>query len=213
MTSPMSLLGTLALGNAEFLALSVLMQMVRPGTPLIYAVLSTVADMRTANYAPGGIETGILQMAHSQMARFYNVPSGGYIGTTNAHIDDAQAGYETGMDVTAALLGGADMFNMGGLLSSLLTFDFGKAVIDNEIGLMLKRIHRGLEFSVENLCLDLIAKVGPGGLYLQETDTFNRMRTCEPPGRKREDPMPIPEPSAKPVQSCLMIIRRFFHPK
>ena len=178
MTSPMSLLGTLALGNAEFLAVSVLMQMVRPGTPLIYAVLSTVADMRTANYAPGGIETGILQMAHSQMARFYNVPSGGYIGTTNAHIDDAQAGYETGMDVTAALLGGADMFNMGGLLSSLLTFDFGKAVIDNEIGLMLKRIHRGLEFSVENLCLDLIAKVGPGGLYLQETDTFNRMRTA-----------------------------------
>ncbi len=178
MTSPMSLLGTLALGNAEFLALSVLMQMVRPGTPLIYAVLSTVADMRTANYAPGGIETGILQMAHSQMARFYNVPSGGYIGTTNAHTDDAQAGYETGMDVTAALLGGADMFNMGGLLSSLLTFDFGKAVIDNEIGLMLKRIHRGLEFSVENLCLDLIAKVGPGGLYMQEMDTFNRMRTA-----------------------------------
>jgi trimethylamine--corrinoid protein Co-methyltransferase len=135
MTSPMSLLGTLALGNAEFLALSVLMQMVEPQTPLIYAVLSTVADMRDGSYAPGGIETGMLQVAHSQMARFYKVPSGGYVGLTNAHLDDAQSGYETGMSSTAALLGGADMFNMGGLLSSLLTFDFAKAVIDNEIGL------------------------------------------------------------------------------
>ena len=68
MTSPMSLLGTLALANAEFLALGVLMQMVRPETPLIYAVLSTIADMRTGSYAPGGIETGILQMAHCPVA-------------------------------------------------------------------------------------------------------------------------------------------------
>ena len=68
------------------------------------------------------------------------------------------------------------MFNMGGLLSSLLTFDFGKAVIENEIGLMLKRINRGLEFSTENLSLELISKVGNGGSYMDQADTFNRMR-------------------------------------
>jgi trimethylamine--corrinoid protein Co-methyltransferase len=177
MTSPMSLLGTLALGNAEFLALGVLMQMVQPETPLIYAVLSTIADMRDGNYAPGGIETGILQTAHCQMAQFYNVPCGGYVGLTSAHLNDAQSGYETGMSTTAALLGGADMFNMGGLLGSLMAFDFAKAIIDNEISLMLKRLHRGLEFSAENLCLDVIADVGPGGTYMEEIDTFERMRT------------------------------------
>ena len=177
MTSPMSLLGTLTLANAEFLALSVLMQMVRPETPLIYAVLSTIADMRDGSYAPGGIETGIMQMAHCQMARFYNVPSGGYIGLTNAHLNDAESGYETGMSTTGALLGGADMFNMGGLLDSLMSFDFAKAVIDSEISLMLKRIHRGLEFSIENLCLNVIAKVGPGGTYMEEADTIEHMRT------------------------------------
>ena len=177
MTSPMSLLGTLTLANAEFLALSVLMQMVRPETPLIYAVLSTIADMRDGSYAPGGIETGIMQMAHCQMARFYNVPSGGYIGLTNAHLNDAESGYETGMSTTGALLGGADMFNMGGLLDSLMSFDFAKAVIDSEISVMLKRIHRGLEFSTDNLCLNVIAKVGPGGTYMEEADTIEHMRT------------------------------------
>ncbi|UCE54057.1 MAG: trimethylamine methyltransferase family protein [Desulfobacterales bacterium] len=177
LTAPMTLTGTLALGNAEFLALGVLMQMIRPQTPMIYAVLSTVADLRTGDYAPGGIENGILQMAHSQMARFYDVPSGGYIGLTNAQVNDAQCGYETGMNTTAALLAGADMFNMGGLLGGLMTFDFAKAVIDNEIALMLKRIHRGVEFSKENLALDVIAETGPGGNYMDKMHTFEHMRT------------------------------------
>lgn len=177
MTSPMSLMGTLVVGNAEFLALSALIQMIRPGAPMIYAVLSTVADMRTGAYAPGAIETGILQMAHTEMARFYNVPSGGYIGLTNSHCNDAQSGYETGMNTTAALLAGADLFNMGGLLGSLMAFDFAKAVIDNEIALMLKQLERGMMFSEENLCLDLIGKVRPGGSYMDLTHTMKNMRS------------------------------------
>jgi len=172
MTAPLSLLGTLTLGNAEFLGLSTLIQMIRPGAPMIYAVLSTVADMRT-----GAIETGMMQMAHTEMARFYNVLSGGYIGLTNAHSNDAQSGYETGMNTTGALLAGADLFNMGGLLGSLMAFDFGKAVIDNEIALMLKRMKKGYEYSEENLCLDLIAKVGPGGSYMDSDHTMKNMRT------------------------------------
>jgi trimethylamine--corrinoid protein Co-methyltransferase len=177
MTAPMTLLGTLALGNAEFLALSILMQMIRPGSPMIYSVLSTVADMRTGSYAPGAIETGILQAAHSQMARFYNLPSGGYIGLTNAHTNDAQSGYETGMNTTAALLAGTDMLNMGGLLSGLMAFDYAKAVIDNEIALMLKRVNRGLEFRDIDLSSDLIAAIGPGGTFMEAMDTLEHMRT------------------------------------
>lgn len=176
LTAPMSLLGTLTLGNAEFLALATLIQLIRPGAPMIYAVLSTVADMRTGAYAPGAIETGMLQMGHTEMARFYNVPSGGYIGLTGSHLNDAQCGYETGMNTTAALLAGADLFNMGGLLGSLMTFDFAKAVIDNEIALMLKRLKRGIPFSEEELCLDLIAKVGPGGSYMEQDHTLRNMR-------------------------------------
>ncbi|KKM80451.1 hypothetical protein LCGC14_1339740, partial [marine sediment metagenome] len=177
MTAPMSLTGTLALGNAEFLSMSVLMQMIRPQTPIIYAVLSTVADLRSGEYAPGGIETGILQMAHAEMARFYGVPSGGYVGLTNSHIDDVQAGYETGMSATAAMLGGADMFNMGGLLGSLMAFDYAKAIIDNEIALMLKRINTGMEPVSESGFLDLIKEVGPGGNYMVQEDTVKRMRS------------------------------------
>lgn len=176
LTAPMTLIGNLALGNAEFLASAILMQMIRPGTPLIYAVLSTVADLRSGAYTPGAIETGLMQMAHSQMAQFYHVPSGGYIGLTNAHLNDAQCGYETGMNTTGAVLAGSDMLNMGGLLDSLMAFDFAKVVIDSEIALMLKRIVGFPKVDKEKLALDIIAEVGPGGSYMETPHTFANMR-------------------------------------
>ncbi len=178
LTSPMSLAGTLAQGNAEFLAAASLMQMVCEGTPLIYATLPTVADMRTGAYASGGIECGMLMMAFAQMAHFYNVPSGGYIGLTNAKVNDAQAGYETGLSTMAALTAGADLFNMGGLLDALKVFDFGKAVTDDEIAQMLKRAKRGFEIDDKELALDVIARVGPGGSFMVDPHTVKRMKTA-----------------------------------
>jgi trimethylamine--corrinoid protein Co-methyltransferase len=178
LSSPLSLTGTLVQCNAEFLALSVLMQMAHPGTPVIYSTLPTVADMRSGAYTPGAIETGMLVMGCAQMARFYNVPNGGYIGLTNSKVNDAQSGFETGMSTLAALLAGVDMFNMGGLLDALLTFDFAKAVIDHEIALMLKQVKKGFDFSEENLALDVIAEVGPGGMFMDRPHTLERMRTA-----------------------------------
>ena len=176
LTSPMTLAGTLAQGNAEFLAAAILMQMICPGTPLIYSTLPTIADLRTGAYASGGIECGMLHMAFAQMAHFYDVPCGGYIGLTNAKINDAQSGFETGLSTMGGVLAGADMLNMGGLLDALKAFDFAKAIIDDEIALMLKRVKRGMEFTEDNLALDVIAEVGPGGSFMTELNTIQNMK-------------------------------------
>jgi len=177
LTSPLTLLGSLAQGNAEFLAAAVLEQMVRPGKATIYATLPTVADMRSGAYAPGAIETGVLFVGHAQMARFYHVPNGGYIGLTNSKLNDAQSGYETGMSLALGLAAGVDMFNTGGLLDALMAFDFAKAAIDDEIFMMAKRVKRGFEFSDDNLALDLIREVGPAGMFMDNTHTLERMKT------------------------------------
>jgi trimethylamine--corrinoid protein Co-methyltransferase len=178
LTAPLTLLGTLTQCNAEFLAYAMLVQMTRPGTPLIYGVLPTVADVRTAAYATGGIETGILVMGCAQMARYYDVPCSAMAGLPNAKVNDAQSGFETGMSALAAVLAGVDLVSMGGLLDALMAFDFAKLVIDNEIALMLKRVIRGVEpFSEENLALDVIAEVGPGGMFIDTRHTLKRMWT------------------------------------
>lgn len=177
LTSPMSMAGTLAQGNAEFLAVATLMQMVKEGTPLIYATLGTVADMRTGAYTSGGIECGMLHMAFAQIAHFYHVPCGGYIGLTNSKLNDAQAGYETGMSAMGGVVSGMDMFNIGGLIDALKTFDFAKAVIDDEISQMMKRVKRGVSFDDEDLAVNLIKAIGPGGSYIVAKHTISRMKT------------------------------------
>jgi trimethylamine--corrinoid protein Co-methyltransferase len=177
LTSPMSMAGTLVQGNAEFLAISILMQMVREGTPTIYATLPTVADLRTGAYASGGIECGMLHMAFAQMARFYNVPCGGYIGLSNSKLNDAQSGYETGMSSVAGVLAGVDMLNMAGLLDALKVFDFAKAAIDDEIAQMLKRLKRGITFTEDELALQVIAHIGTGGSFLMSPHTARRMKS------------------------------------
>lgn len=177
LTAPMSMAGTLVQGNAEYLATVSLMQMVQEGTPTIYATLATVADMRSGAYTSGAIECGMMHMAFAQMARFYNVPCGGYVGLTNAKLNDAQSGYETGMSGIAGLLGGMDMFNIGGLIDALKTFDFAKAVIDDELAQMMKRMKRGISFSDDDLAVDLIKQIGPGGSFIKPKHTSARMKT------------------------------------
>jgi trimethylamine--corrinoid protein Co-methyltransferase len=117
-------------------------------------------------------------MAFAQMARYYDVPSAGYMGLTNAKAVDAQAGYEKGMSPMAGFLGGLDMINMAGLIDALMAFDYGMMVIDNEIAEMIKRFHRGLEFSEENVALDVIAEAGAAGTFLDQRHTLERMKRC-----------------------------------
>ena len=177
LTAPVSLLGALALCNAEFLALATLTQIFRPGAPLIYAVTPAVVDMRTGAYASGAIETGMFMMGCAQMARHYNVPSAGWIGQTNAKVNDAQSGFETGMSSLAAMLAGTDLLAMGGLLDAMMAFDFAKAVTDHEIVQMLKRFQRGYAPGASELALDAIAEVGPEGTFIDTDHTWERMKT------------------------------------
>ena len=177
--TPLTLAGTLALINAEWLATCVLTQISKPGRPMIYNFLPVFTDMRDGAYAPGAIETGVMSAALCQMARFYGVPSAGYLGLTNAKTSDAQAGFEKGMSPSIATLSGVGFIVIGGLLDALMSFDFGQVVIDSEIAMMLKRVARGVEFSEENLALDEIARAGPAGMFLGDPETLERMtKTC-----------------------------------
>jgi len=147
LSTPLSLPGMLTLMNAEWLAAATLAQMSKAGTAQIYNFLPVFADMRDGAYAPGAIEIGMMNAAVCQMARFYNVPAGGYLGLTNSKVADAQSGFEKGMSPLMGALSGVDFIVMGGLQDALMSFDFGQLCIDNEIALMLKRVREGFGFS------------------------------------------------------------------
>jgi trimethylamine---corrinoid protein Co-methyltransferase len=81
------------------------------------------------------------------------------------------------MSTTAGVLAGADMLNMGGLLDALKVFDFAKAVIDDEIAQMLKHLKRGITFNEEELALQVIAQIKPGGSFMMSPHTARRMKS------------------------------------
>ena len=178
LSTPMTLSGMLVLMNAEWLAAATLAQMSKAGTAQIYNFLPVFADMRDGAYAPGAIEIGMMNAAVCQMARFYNVPAGGYLGLTNSKINDAQAGFEKGMSPLLGAAAGVDFIVMGGLLDALMSFDFAQAVIDNEIAQMIKRVRGGFGFDRESASLDEIKETGPAGMFAANPETLERMHTA-----------------------------------
>jgi trimethylamine--corrinoid protein Co-methyltransferase len=176
-SAPLPMIGMLAQINAEWLATAVLAQVSRAGTPLIYNFLPVVGDMRTGAYAAGAVETGIMAMGLAQMARFYGVPSGSYLGLTNAKIGDAQAGFEKAMSPALAATAGIDFVVMGGLLDALMAFDFGQLVMDDEIARMLKRVRQDLSLGSLEQSLAEIRKAGPAGMFVGHAETLALMKT------------------------------------
>ncbi|MGD1992596.1 MAG: trimethylamine methyltransferase family protein [Anaerolineae bacterium] len=177
-TSPVTLAGTLALQNAELLAGVTLGQLVNPGTPVVYGSTSTNIDMKSGALAIGSPELSLMISAHSQLARYYGLPSRSGGSLTDASVPDAQAGFESMLSLVTTVDAGIDfVLHSGGILSSYLAFSYEKLVLDDEMCGMVRHYQKGIEVSPETLAYDVAAKVGPGGNYLMEMHTVKRCRT------------------------------------
>ena len=178
LSTPLSLSGMLTIMNAEWLAACTLAQMSSEGTAQIYNFLPVFADMRDGAYAPGAIEVGMMNAAVCQMARFYNVPAGGYLGLTNSKAADAQAGFEKGMSPLLGALSGVDFIVMAGLQDALMSFDYGQLMIDHEIAQMIKQVRGGFGFSRESASVDEIKSTGPAGMFADNPQTIQNMTSA-----------------------------------
>jgi len=176
-TAPITLAGTLATQTAELLAGIVLTQLIHPGAPAVFGSTSTNIDMKTGALAIGSPELSQMIIAHTQLARYYGLPSRSGGALTDASYPDAQAGFESMMSMLTTVNSGVDfVLHAGGILSSYLAFSYEKFVLDDEMCGMIRRLHQGITVSPETLVYDIIAKVGPGGNYLMETHTVKRCR-------------------------------------
>lgn len=173
-TSPMSMLGTAVMQNAEMLAGNVLLQIVNPGSPFLLGPASARPDMRTGIYANGSPEANLINIASLQVAReYYNIPCRTMAGLTDAKITDAQAGLETMQTLMTAMMGGAHQIH--GCLASMDSLNitsFEKLVMSEEIfGRVLRYMEgiyeRDYDFSVEE-----IIETGPTGTYMMNDATL-----------------------------------------
>ena len=175
-TSPVTLAGTLVITNAESLAGIALTQIANPGSPVIKSSAASVMDLRTGNISLGAAETGLLNVATTEMARFYGIPNSTTGGRTDSKVADCQSGFERQGNLLLAALAGSNLNIFGGELESTLTTSPSQLVIDDEIIKRTKRFLRGFSVNKETLAVDLIRQVGPGGQYLGNKHTLHHMR-------------------------------------
>ena len=175
-TSPASLAGTLAVSNAEVLSGITVVQLINPGAPVIYGSVATLMDMKTGGIAFGSPETGLLAACTTQMAHYYGLPNMTPGGRTDSKMPDEQAGYEKARTTLMAALAGSSLGNMAGLLESNLVASYEQMVIDDEIIATTERILRGVDFDADALALELIDRVGPGGTYISQRHTLDRLK-------------------------------------
>ncbi len=176
-TSPVTMEGTLVVQNTEILAGITLAQLVKEGTPVVFAGSSSTAAMRYGTLSIGAPEMAVNTAATAQMGRFYNLPVRGGGALTDSKTVDTQAAYESMMSMQMATLSGINfVLHSAGILEGYITASYEKFIIDSEICGMCKRIKRGQEITAEKLAKDVINQVGPGGEYLTNMHTFKNFK-------------------------------------
>ena len=175
--SPITMAAAIAQQNAEALAGIALVQIVRPGCPVVYGGFTTNVDMKTGSPAFGTPEGALALFSGAQLARHYGLPYRGSGGLNNAKVPDAQAAYETQMSLWPAVMAHANIIlHSAGWLEAGLVCSMEKFIVDVEGLAMMHHLLGGLEIDDETLALESIATVGHGGHHFGTPHTLSRFQ-------------------------------------
>lgn len=176
--SPATLAGTLAQQTAEVLAVVTFSQLVRAGAPVMHGSFASNVDMRSGSPALGTPEYTKAAQASGQIARKLGLPFRSS-NTTVSNCVDGQAVFESEMSLWGAIMGGANLVNhAAGWLEGGLTASFEKLVLDAEMLQMMAEYLRPIEVTDDELALDAIAEVGPGGHHFGTSHTLERYESA-----------------------------------
>ncbi len=179
-TAPAALAGTLVQVVAEALAATLLVNLVKPGHPVVFGLWASIADLRTAAFSGGGGEQALISAASSQLGNFYDLPTTVSAGITDSKAVDAQMGFEKAISTVLATLAGTNgVGHSCGMMASLLACSFESMVIDNEMLGMIQRTVRGIDVTDESLSYEVIEDVvlnGPNH-FLAHPQTLELMET------------------------------------
>jgi trimethylamine--corrinoid protein Co-methyltransferase len=177
--SPVSIPATLVQQMAEALAGIALVQLVRPGSPVVFGSFLSNTDMQSGSPSFGTPESAIGLFCTGQIARSFGLPfrSGG--GLNSSQTVDAQAAYESLMTMLPTFLAGANfVMHSAGWLEAGLVSCYEKFIVDIEILRQLRHEFSPLEIDEASLAFGAHEEVGPGGHFLGAMHTLERFREC-----------------------------------
>jgi trimethylamine--corrinoid protein Co-methyltransferase len=174
--APITLAGGLVMSLAEILSGLVVHQLKRPGAPFVFGAGVHHMDMSSMQICYASPEFQLTKAAIAELGRWYNLPSWGYAGCSDAKVMDEQAALEAVFSVLAAKLSGCNLIHDVGYLESGLTGSFETMVLTDELVAMSDHFMKGIEVNDETLMVEELHEVGPGGNFLGTEQTYKRFR-------------------------------------
>jgi trimethylamine--corrinoid protein Co-methyltransferase len=165
--SPVSAAGVAAQSLAEALSAMALVQLIRPGAPMIYGNFVSSMSMQTGAPTFGSPEAAQVMNLGAALARRLGVPFSSGGGFTSSKLPDAQAAYEAANTLNATLHAGVHFaLHTAGWLEGGLAMGYEKFVMDADQAGMVRIAAEGIDMSENGQAMDALREVGPGKHFL-----------------------------------------------
>lgn len=176
-SSPVTRAGAVVQANAELLSGLLICQLIRQGTPVVAAGGGMLTlDMSTMVGCYAAPEFMLDLCALTEMGHYYGLPIFGFAGGSDAKTFDQQAAAEGALWVLLMAQSGSNLVHDMGYLESGLTTSYEMLISMSEFAGVVRRFMEGVQVTDENLALDVIDQVGPGGHFLSEDHTLRHFR-------------------------------------
>ncbi len=176
-TSPVTMAGAISQAIAEILAGLAIHQLVNPGAPFIFGAGMSPLDMLSMQPTYSAPEAMMTQAGLCQIGRcLYQLPTWGFGGCSASKLADEQAVNEAATYIMMAGWAGTNLVHDVGYLEFGLTYSFDLLVMCDEFIGQIRRMMAGIPVDRENLAVEVIQRVGPGGHFLADEHTFNHFR-------------------------------------
>jgi trimethylamine:corrinoid methyltransferase-like protein len=176
-TAPLTTPGLVLMAAAEILAMVVMAHVLAPGTPVIATPLMFTLDMRTGSALQACVESRqAAAMAIQVMKQGFGLLAHTYGAGSDTPDVDLQSMAERALLGEVVALAGADILGGVGQLQCATVFSPVQAVLDNELGAMLRRFLRAPRVDEESLDWAEVAAMRAGGHFLDSRHTLKYCR-------------------------------------
>ena len=175
-TAPATRAGAFAVGAAELVSATVLLQLAYPGAPVGHSIMQSYADPRTGGFVSFPLD-GRCRFLATELAHHWGVPSEAACCGTDAKASGTwQSAVEDGMDLVQFAFENCDLGPSIGLLDVYTLFTPEELILGDDIYHRARYAIMEMDFDDEALALDTVAAVGPGGHYLGQKHTRTHLR-------------------------------------
>lgn len=175
-TTPITIVDTLILLNAEMLTGLTLTQLIRKGAPIILGPLPAYFDMKTmlSYYDPLSM---LLNMAFTELMAYYRIPHCGTSGSTTGWGPDIVSASEMMMNQVTSLIGKVGLAPFASCLFDSKVLSPVNMVHADGIIAKARRFSEGFSTQTDESALQELFQVGPGGSFLTTERTLALFRT------------------------------------